>query len=215
ALFRDGPLIVAGEAPAPAPARFIRCGTKPPPAEVSQNPLSPPASTLTPERRLSPAPSPQVAPSVETRTPPSPPPTTASITPVASNEEANRLRDENARLQAQLGQMQAQAGDAQQRAQRAEQAAADSEQSLRTLRAQLDDAVQKAAKDADALRAQVNAATTSADEFKARLAKAEDTAREHELNCQGLEKELRDAIDAANSLALAAEKAADSLQAAQ
>ncbi|KAJ1823322.1 Coronin-like protein crn1 [Coemansia sp. RSA 2671] len=215
ALFRDGPLIVAGEAPAPAPAMFIRCGTKPPPAEVSQNPPSPPVSTLTPERRLSPAPSPQVAPSVETRTPPSPPPTTASITPVASNEEANRLRDENARLQAQLGQMQAQAGDAQQRAQRAEQAAADSEQSLRTLRAQLDDAVQKAAKDADALRAQVNAATTSADEFKARLAKAEDTAREHELNCQGLEKELRDAIDAANSLALAAEKAADSLQAAQ
>ncbi|KAJ2488585.1 Coronin-like protein crn1 [Coemansia sp. RSA 2050] len=216
ALFRDGPLVVAGEAP--APAQFIRCGTKPPPpeteTETSRNPPlpPPPASTLTSERQLSPAPS-QVE---ETRAPPSPPPTTATITPVvASNEETTRLRDENARLQAQLGQMQAQAGDAQQRAQRAEQAAADCEQTLRTLRAQLDDAVLKAAKDADALRAQVDAATTSVDEYKARLAKAEDTAREHERSCQGLEKELRDAIDAANSLALAAEKAADSLQAAQ
>ncbi|KAJ1886664.1 Coronin-like protein crn1 [Coemansia sp. S17] len=214
-LFRDGPLIVAGEAPAPASAtKFVRCGTKPPPSEPSQNP-PPPVATQSPVRRLSPAP--QVALPVESETPPSPPPTAATITPavVASNEEANRLRDENARLQAQLGQVQAQAGDAQQRAQRAEQAAADSEQSLRSVRAQLDDAVQKAAKDADALRAQVDAATQSVDEYKARLVKAEDSAKEHELNCQGLEKELRDAIEAANSLALAAEKAADSLQAAQ
>ncbi|KAJ2260450.1 Coronin-like protein crn1 [Coemansia sp. RSA 376] len=215
-LFRDGPLIVAGEAPAPASAtKFVRCGTKPPPSEASQNPPPPPVATQSPVRRLSPAP--QVALPMESETPPSPPPTAATITPavVASNEEANRLRDENARLQAQLGQVQAQAGDAQQRAQRAEQAAADSEQSLRSVRAQLDDAVQKAAKDADALRAQVDAATQSVDEYKARLVKAEDSAKEHELNCQGLEKELRDAIEAANSLALAAEKAADSLQAAQ
>ncbi|KAJ2818235.1 hypothetical protein FBU31_005950, partial [Coemansia sp. 'formosensis'] len=116
---------------------------------------------------------------------------------------------------AQLGQVQAQASDAQQRAQLAEKAAADSEQSLRSVRAQLDDAVQKAEKDAEALRAQVNSVTQSADEYLARLVKAEAAAKEQELNCQGLEKELRDAIDAANSLALAAEKAADSLQAVQ
>ncbi|KAJ2320008.1 hypothetical protein GGI00_006304, partial [Coemansia sp. RSA 2681] len=101
------------------------------------------------------------------------------------------------------------------RAELAEQTIADSEQSLRAVRAQLDDAVQRAAKDAEDLRAKADAAIQSADEYRARLAKAEESAKEHERNCQGLEKELRDAIDAANSLALAAEKAADSLQATQ
>ncbi|KAI9501495.1 hypothetical protein BX070DRAFT_239953 [Coemansia spiralis] len=62
------------------------------------------------------------------------------------------------------------------------------------------------------LQGNLDQANNLVEEYKAKLAAAEAKAQEHEGVAANLQKELRAAIDAANSLTAAAEKAVDSLQ---
>ncbi|KAJ2574641.1 Coronin-like protein crn1 [Coemansia sp. RSA 1807] len=150
--------------------------------------------------------------------------------PAPEPAELISLREETARLQLALNQAQKAATDASTRERTTQQQLDDAsrqlsehEQTARKLQAQIDAGVsadqlhavesklQAAVDDADSLRVDLDRASTQAEEYRRKLEQATNKASEHEKTSAGLQKDLQTAIQAANALALAAEKAVDNL----
>ncbi|KAJ2080465.1 Coronin-like protein crn1 [Coemansia sp. RSA 988] len=205
-LYAQGPLVVGSGAPIASQAVPADAPPPPPPPTQSQAPVE---SALKAE------------PVSETRAPAAAPEQAPKSSTVNTNEtgaslELDALRAETARLQLELAKAQGSASAA-------EKQAAESTQATQKLQGQLESAItadqlqavegrlKAAVKDADLLRAELERASGQAEEYKAKLAEASAKAQEHEKSSADLQKELKSAIDAANALALAAEKAADCL----
>ncbi|KAJ1648225.1 Coronin-like protein crn1 [Coemansia asiatica] len=227
-LFREGPLVVGAavkEKPEVMAEQKAKPETKteavsePAPAPA---PAPSPAPKHEPKPEITPEPEPVKAPSSV----PVQPPVTDSIPP--SDAQLSALREENGRLQQQLMQATHDVAEAQAAAQSATAQLASSKQSL----AQLQDELTKTQQNVDSLRtelsdassmiesaraeaakadAQVQDAATQVAEYRNKLAQAEDCVRGLEQDREKIQGELAQAIQAASSLALAAEKAADAL----
>ncbi|KAJ2843828.1 Coronin-like protein crn1, partial [Coemansia erecta] len=220
-LFREGPLVVGAavkEKPEVMAEQKAKPETK---TEAVSEPAPAPAPKHEPKPEITPEPEPVKAPSVPVQ-----PPVTDSIPP--SDAQLSALREENGRLQQQLMQATHDVAEAQAAAQSATAQLASSKQSL----AQLQDELTKTQQNIDSLRtelsdassmiesaraeaakadAQVQDAATQVAEYRNKLAQAEDCVRGLEQDREKIQGELAQAIQAASSLALAAEKAADAL----
>ncbi|KAJ2131846.1 Coronin-like protein crn1 [Coemansia sp. RSA 921] len=235
-IYRDGPLVVGAGAPPVQSSAFVTVSA---PVSVSAPVAqrSTPASQQPTPAPRSPAPERQ-SPVSQTRTPASQTQTPASQnqtpqrqpSPAPEPAELISLREETARLQLALNQAQKAATDASTRERTTQQQLDDAsrqlsehEQTARKLQAQIDAGVsadqlhavesklQAAVDDADSLRVDLDRASTQAEEYRRKLEQATNKASEHEKTSAGLQKDLQTAIQAANALALAAEKAVDNL----
>ncbi|PIA17305.1 DUF1900-domain-containing protein [Coemansia reversa NRRL 1564] len=203
-LYTQGPLIVGSEAP--VASRSI-------PAAAATQSQAPSESALNaePKAEIKTSAAAEAAPEQTSK------PSTVDSSEAKASAELEALRAEIARLQSDLIK-------AQESASAAEKQAAESTQTTQKLQSQLETAItadqlqavegrlKAAVKDADLLRAELERASGQAEEYKAKLAEASAKAQEHENNSADLQKELKSTIDAANALALAAERAADRLQ---
>ncbi|KAJ2823553.1 Coronin-like protein crn1 [Coemansia erecta] len=228
-IYRDGPLVVGSGAPPNQSSAFIAVC---PAAPVAQAPAPVAPAVQTPVAR-SPAAQTPAAQTPATQSPAperqSPVPARQSPEPAQSAELAS-FREETARLQLALDQAQKAAASASSREHSVQQQLDQATQQLSThaqtaskLQAQIDSSVsadqlheveaklKAAVDDADSLRADLERASTQAEEYRQKLDQASAKAEEHEKTSAGLQRDLQAAIQAANALALAAEKAADNL----
>ncbi|KAJ1807827.1 Coronin-like protein crn1 [Coemansia sp. RSA 2598] len=218
-LFRDGPLVVGAAAQGAAVPVMVAPKPEPKP-EPEQQPEPKPQPK--PEQQPQPVPAPAARSA-------SPPPA-AQTPPCAdpSDAELAALRQENKQLQQQLSQATQDVASAQAAAHTATTQLASSKQAL----AQLQDELAKTQKDVGLLRTElsdasskIEAAQTEATkagvkaqdavdqlaEYKSKLVQAEESVRGLEKDRERIQGELAQAIQAANSLALAAEKAVDAV----
>ncbi|KAJ2480405.1 Coronin-like protein crn1 [Coemansia sp. RSA 2131] len=235
-IYRDGPLVVGSGAPPVQSSAFVTVSApvsvsapvaqRSAPAPVSVS--APAPQQPTPVTR-SPVPERQ-SPVSQNQTPASQSQTPQRQSPAPEPSELISLREETARLQLALTQAQKAATDAstrerntQQQLDDASRQLSDHEQTARKLQAQIDAGVsadqlhavesklQAAVNDADSLRADLDRASMQAEEYRRKLEQATNKASEHEKTSAELQKDLQTAIQAANALALAAEKAVDNL----
>ncbi|KAJ2850305.1 Coronin-like protein crn1 [Coemansia brasiliensis] len=210
-IYRDGPLVAGTNTPISVP-----------PAVAASAPTAAPKQQPAPSKPVQPAASePPAAQKQAVQLPESPAPDASKL---------NSLREELEQMRVKLEQAQKETSDAaarehstQEQLKQIQQQLTDSQQSEKRLQALVDSGVsadqlqavesqlKSAVKDADSLRAELERASAQAESYKQQLAQASAKASEHEKTSAGLQKDLQAAIQAANALALAAEKAADSL----
>ncbi|KAJ2778683.1 Coronin-like protein crn1 [Coemansia interrupta] len=208
------PAAPVAKAPSPAPA------AKPPsPAPVARSaspspPTPPPASPPAPAAAAA-APAPASSPA-------------QAAAPPVSSAELDALRAENKRLQTELTQATSLASSAQAAAQSATTQLASSRESLEQLQSELGRAqadvqalqnevseasakIDAAQQEARSAGAKVDEAARQVDEYRRKLADAEQSVRGLQEDRERIQGELGRAIEAASQLAMAAEKAADAM----
>lgn len=183
-LFNNGPLVV-GDSDT---------------TQIAFSATEAPASVPTPVPVSVPAPAPAAAPVAqeplkeEEKEEPKPVPVTSND---KGDKELSQLRDEVSTLKEQLAKIQQEVAAAQSKEQEARKAADEKELELTNLRNQTSTASKDTEKQIEQLKTQLADAKTKTDS--------------HEKTTEELQAQLKAAIEAANALALAAEKAADSL----
>ncbi|KAI9479711.1 Coronin-like protein crn1 [Coemansia sp. RSA 990] len=209
-IYRDGPLIAGTNTPISAP--------KVAPAPAAAAPKQQPAPSKPTQPAVSEPPAAQ-KPAVQPSE--SPAPDTSKLDSL--HKELEQVRADLEKAQKATFDATAREHSTQEQLKQVQQQLADSQQSEKRLQAMVDSGVsadqlqavesqlKSAVEDADSLRAELERASAQAESYKVQLAQASARASEHEQTSAGLQKDLQAAIQAANALALAAEKAADSL----
>ncbi|KAJ2625550.1 Coronin-like protein crn1, partial [Coemansia sp. RSA 1290] len=209
-IYRDGPLIAGTNTPISAP--------KVAPAPAAAAPKQQPAPSKPTQPAVSEPPAAQ-KPAVQPSE--SPAPDTSKLDSL--HKELEQVRADLEKAQKATFDATAREHTTQEQLKQVQQQLADSQQSEKRLQAMVDSGVsadqlqavesqlKSAVEDADSLRAELERASAQAESYKVQLAQASARASEHEQTSAGLQKDLQAAIQAANALALAAEKAADSL----
>ncbi|KAJ2551636.1 Coronin-like protein crn1 [Coemansia sp. RSA 1933] len=220
-VFTTGPLVVGSDAPIATSAKLA-----PSVSSVASTPKAPTPVQTAP----APAPASAPAPALSAPAPAVSRSSSNSSRNVApdNSAELESLRKENARLKQELENAQRQQSEAETKSrasldqlQQAEQKARESQQTVQKLQQELEAAatvgkadeleakLKAAINDADALRAELQTAAGQAKEYKSKLSQAQSDSQKQKDSVAALQKELGLAIEAANSLTAAAEKAVE------